>query len=234
MLSVRIADIAYVIKLRPNHITLFRFFIVGGAAIYCLVIGSYILNLIALGLLMLSFFLDLVDGDLARRHNLSSTLGAALESELDSVILSCILLAVSINLYNVRNPLAWVGFVCLFSQIFSRHYTNLFQDRFDIDCVESNQKIEIMRSAVDTDILSKLYIGLLVPKNTLASLFSNFRYFIIAGIIVNRLPFALAMYTLLITIRWILLLLLTLVYSGNVKILHFQLLGTLAQLDKKI
>jgi phosphatidylglycerophosphate synthase len=211
--SVRLADVAYQLHLKPNHITLFRFFIFGIGAAICLFFGGYLLNILALLLIFLSFLGDLVDGDLARRHDLKTSLGAALEENLDSVLLSILVLAISLNLYSHHNPNAVAGFFCLFAQTFSKYYTSVFKQRFQIDCVESHPLLERYRSKKETDNYTKFHGELLAPKNPVLSLFSNFRYYLVIGVLTNHLPESFSVYTAMLNLRWVMLLFLTVSYS---------------------
>jgi phosphatidylglycerophosphate synthase len=231
-LSVRLADLSYRHKIKPNQITLFRFFALGIGAAACLFLGGYLLNVIALILLFLGFIADLVDGDLARRHNLTSALGAALEENLDGILLNLLILAISLNLYLHTSPFAWAGFVCLFAQIFSRHYTNLFKERFQIDCVEGNPIFDKVRDAKDCDWFTRLCADLIAPKRVIYSLFSNFRYYLIVGVLINKLPESLLIYTVMINLRWLILLGLMIKYaSRSSHESQYQIFQTLERLE---
>lgn len=230
-LSVKIADLAYQIGIKPNQITLFRFFVLGGSATVLLCFNNMFFNLAAVLLLFANFMLDLVDGDLARRHNLKSQLGGALEENLDSLLLSLLVLAISISMYISNSPIAVAGLVCLFAQIFSKHYTDLYKQRFDIDCVESNPALEVIRNNGNVSTWTRIFIELLAPKNIIFSLFSNFRYFLLVGVVLNRLPESFLAYTIAINIRWIMLLLLTILYASGRKA-DLEIMQVLSRLDR--
>ena len=213
--SVIVADTAFKLHLRPNQITLFRFFVFGGAAAAFLFFGGYTNNVIALVFVALGFFFDLVDGDLARRHNMKSNYGAQLEANLDSILLSILILSIATNAVMSHSNLAFVGIIVFFSQIFSMHFSDLLKSKFDIDCVESNPRIEKLRKDNQVSFKNRFIIELMAPKNFAYSLFSNFRYYLVVGIFTNHLHQALLMYSVMLTLRWIILLLVTLKYAKS-------------------
>ena len=230
--SAIVSDGANRLGLKPNHITVFRLVVLGGVACGLLATGSYWLHVVALVLLMLNFFFDLVDGDLARRHNLRSPLGAALEENLDSILLNALILALVIGMSLRGEPYAVVGYVCLFSQVFSRHYTDLYKERFGVDCVESHADVEAVRGS--SDWLTHAVAELLAPKGQLFSLFSNFRYFLIVGVVVNQIGPALALYTAFISLRWIGLMAFTISYYGaHPALSKYKIYPVLAKLEHK-
>ena len=69
-ISVVIAYYLNILHVSPQHVVFFRVFVFGGIAIYCFYSSNYIYNLIGLCFIVLYYIFDLVDGDLARNHNM--------------------------------------------------------------------------------------------------------------------------------------------------------------------
>jgi phosphatidylglycerophosphate synthase len=232
-LSVRVADVAFRLHLRPNHITLFRFCFLGGLAAACLVVGGYLFNFLALILLAAGFFFDLVDGDLARRHNMRSHYGAELEVNLDAILLSLLLLAISCHAFLSHTGLEFVGLIGLFSQIFSTYYTNLYKMRFNIDCVESNPLMEELRAKKSISAVERFIIELLAPKHIIYSLFSNFRYYLVIGVLINQLVITFLIFAIMLSIRWISLAITVIAYGKHQdRPSQYEFFSVLSKLDR--
>lgn len=206
-LSVIIAHYCDRLCIFPNQITLFRIFILGSFSIFLLYSQSYIFNLAGLFVLLVSHFLDDVDGDLARNHNKKSELGKFLDGNLDAVLLNVIILTFVLKIFFEWDSHIFVlwGFLALFGVIMSTKMTAMFQATFEIDCVEGNEKIEKWLKTTAFDTWSTFLYGLLTPKTFLLWLFSNFRYYLLIGVVFQIMPLCMWLYALAINMRWIIL-----------------------------
>ncbi len=205
--SVIIAHYCDRLCIFPNQITLFRVFILGSLSIFLFYSQSYVFNIIGLFVLLLSHFLDDVDGDLARNHDKKSELGKFLDGNLDAVLLNVIILTFVLKIFFEWDSdiLVLWGFFALFGVIMSTKMTAMFQASFDIDCVEGNEKIEQHLGTQPFDRMSTFIYGLLTPKTFLLWLFSNFRYYLLVGVVFQIMPLCIGLYALAINMRWILL-----------------------------
>lgn len=74
-----------------------------------------------------------------------------------------------------------------------------------MNCVGGHDKIESASKLKERDRWSEFFYQLTTPKNFLLSLFSNFRYFLLVGVLTNHMEIAVLLFAIAINIRWILL-----------------------------
>lgn len=205
--SVIVAHYLNMMGVYPNQVVLFRVFVFGGAAMALFFQESYVLNLCGLGMIFLCYFFDLVDGDLARNYNKKTDQWKFLDEELDSVVVMSLVLTFALKFsfggYETIYVLAW--YLALYGIIGSSKMTNFFKWRFDVNCVGGHDKIESASKLKERDRWSEFFYQLTTPKNFLLSLFSNFRYFLLVGVLTNHMEIAVLLFAIAINIRWILL-----------------------------
>lgn len=203
-LSIIIADILNKINVHPNVVSVLRFVFFAIPAFVCFYFGGYIFNLIGLGLLIVNFFFDLVDGDLARLSKKMSKLGVFLEDTIDPVVLNSILFAIGLNLIGEGNMfyIIWV-LVCFYGQVFSTRSTLIIAARYDIDCIKSSPELEEKIKNAKLSLIERFVLQLMTPRNTFFTLFSQFKYFLIIGVIFDIIPIVFIIYTVLINFRWL-------------------------------
>jgi len=228
--SVYFACFLNKLKVTPNQVTIFRFFIFGIGAAYCFYKGTYLFNIVGLILLFLNFYLDLVDGDLARNYDKKSKLGKFLEDLLDPLLLIIIILSLVFNLFVNNNVYKYFGLLCLFGQIFSLKMSLYFQYNFNINCVEGNNLLESNLKGKKLSLFEFFVRELITPKNFFISLFSNFRYYLVVGVLFNLMPLSFLLYSIAINIRWITLSIFLLIFNSDFNIKKRMIL--LAEFEK--
>lgn len=97
--SVIVAYYLDKLGIQPNRVVLFRVFVFGSSACILFFQPSYWLNVLGMGAIFLCYFFDLVDGDLARNHNKKTDFGKFLDEELDSVVVTSIILTFVLKFY---------------------------------------------------------------------------------------------------------------------------------------
>lgn len=91
----------------PNHITILSFILMVSAAVFLSFTGRLSQTFGGL-LLLFSYFLDCLDGDLARLKNMKSPLGAMLDPMLDRFGEFAIILGASINGWSRTQDIRWL------------------------------------------------------------------------------------------------------------------------------
>lgn len=195
----------------PNQVTLFRFLVFWIWAAVLMLSENYFLNLLAIVFLIINMFFDLIDGDLARNHNKTSKLWKFLDENIDAIVLNTILLSLTIKFLISWNQI-WIfwGILSLYWLIFSSRMWEYFMYTYNINCVESHPILEKdFNNKQNIDFVSYYFKELLVPKNPILSLHSNFRNYLIIWIIFQIMPILLVIFWFFITIRWFMLFILS-------------------------
>ncbi|OGH14338.1 MAG: hypothetical protein A2687_01780 [Candidatus Levybacteria bacterium RIFCSPHIGHO2_01_FULL_38_26] len=203
-LSVNVARFLNGIGVTPNMITSLRL-LIGAGSSYLFFLQGYVTDLLAIFFLGLFFFLDLVDGDLARKFKKTSKLGEFMDSFIDAVIINLVLLAIYGNLNAAANPFSYIPVIAIMGQGLSVLISQNYEAKFGISGLSLNPKIQSYRKNNDVDAISKFLFELLTPTNILTSLFSTLKYYLIVGALFNIIPLAITAYALMINLRWIML-----------------------------
>ncbi len=205
--SVIVAHYLNMVWINPNQVVLFRVFVFGGLSMWLFFSASYMYNVLWIGTIFLCYFFDLVDGDLARNYNKKTDQGKFLDEELDSVVVTSLVLTFALKFYFMGyEPLYVVGGItALFGIIGSSKMTNFFQGRFNTNCVGGNDVIEQTTQAKSWDLRSEFFYQLVTPKHVLMTLFSNFRYYLLIGVVTNSMHIAVLLYAIAINLRWMML-----------------------------
>jgi cardiolipin synthase len=99
----------------PNIMSMFRLLLVP------FIIWAYVgldNTPLTIGLLALSALTDVLDGQIARKFNMISDLGKALDPFADKVTQVCVILCLAIKLAIKENPLLWILLgICVFREI---------------------------------------------------------------------------------------------------------------------
>lgn len=217
-LSVYSASFLNKMSINPNQVTIFRFIFFGVGGAYCFYIGTHVFNIIGVAALLLNYYFDLVDGDLARNYNKKSKLGKFLEELLDPILLCIVIFSIALNLFTNDNIYKYFGLVCLFGQIFSFKMSQYFQYNYNINCVEGSDLLESNLKGKRLDAFSFFIQELVTPKNLLISLFCNFRYYLITGALLGIMPLTISLYAVAINIRWIVLSVFLIILNSNFNI----------------
>lgn len=203
--SVIVAHYCNKVGITPNQVVLWRVFLFWGASIYLFYSDLYLYNIAGIWTIFLCYFFDLVDGDLARNYNMKSDLWKFLDEELDSVVVTWLVLTFACKFYFWWYESIYVVWwiLALFGIIWSTKMTNMYQARFWINCVSWHNDIEEALKKEDRDTMSEFIYQLITPKNFFLSLFSNFRYYLLFGVISGYIHIAVLLFAIAITIRWI-------------------------------
>lgn len=174
---------------------------------YLLYSDLYLYNIAGIWTIFLCYFFDLVDGDLARNYNMKSDLWKFLDEELDSVVVTWLVLTFACKFYfwwyESIYVLWWI--VALFGIVLSTKMTNMYQSRFWINCVWWHNDIEEALKKDDRDTMSEFIYQLVTPKNFFLSLLSNFRYYLLFWILSWYIHIAVLIFSFAITVRSIIL-----------------------------
>lgn len=205
--SVIIAYYLNQIGVVPHQVLFFRIFVFGGLSLFFFYSNNYLYNLIGLFFISLCYFFDLVDGDLARNYDKVTRVWGFLDWNFDALILNSIILTFTLKfLNNGDNPIFIIaGIMILFGTIFSSKMTELFRHRFNINCGQWSKIIEDYLKNNTLDKLSIFFYWLITPKWFILDLLSNFKQYLLIGIIFNIMPFTILGFAIAINLRWLIL-----------------------------
>lgn len=132
-------------NITPNKVTTLNFLLFIPLTTFFFALGGYLTNLIALILLSLYSFVDFMDGMLARMKSMQTATGAWLDSTLDVIACSCVLIGITIGLFNSGNRLSLfgiyifkipdtivltTGLVALFAQLMTTLFMNELEHKY--------------------------------------------------------------------------------------------------------
>jgi len=232
-LSTGVAEILNAFGISPNVVTISRFFIFVFPALICFFIGGYFYNFLALFLILVSSFFDLVDGDLARNFNKKTKMGKILDKYLDMISINLILVAIAANLFSSENPLRYFSLFAISGQALSSEISKFYEDKFGISCsktLSANSELMLNKNRVDS--ASNILIELLSPSHIFSLLFSTIKYHLIIGILLGILPVMMVFYSIAINFRWITLFIALCVYYSTTSEKKKYLFKTLESIER--
>lgn len=203
--SIRIAYGLSKLGITALQVLFFRIFALGGGSLFFFYAEDYSYNLIGLGLIAACYVLDLVDGDLARNYDRVTKVGGFLDGNFDAVILNSIILTFTFKFLLGGEPAWYVasGIGILFGTIFSSKMTEHFQNKFRIDCGQGSDAVEEYLKTGTLDFRSRFFYGLITPKGYPMNWLSNFRDYLLVGILFGIMPYVMAAFAIAINFRWI-------------------------------
>lgn len=215
--SVITAHFCNYLWLTPNEVTVMRVIIFWVWSCILLFLENYWLNILWLLFLFLYYFFDLVDWDLARNYNKKTLLWKFLDENLDAFILNFIIFTLSLKIliFNYGDIYVIWGLLALFWSILWAKMWNIIENNFSISCVEGNKIIDSYYSHNKIELASKLIYWFMVPKTFLDQLLTTFRYYIIIGIVLDRVGIFLLISWVMSILRWIILFLIIARYYSS-------------------
>lgn len=233
--SDKIVQLLVKTPITPVQISVISFLVTAPLVTYLFIIGSWTANIIALTILIIHSFLDLMDGELARQKKMSSRLGIWLEVSLDPLMQTIVILSISLNiLLNVQSNFKYLIFLVLFGQAFANILGTMLQTKFKIDPLTGNR---IFNNAVGESRHSFDFVlkNIVVPSHPVFVLFFTLRFFVIIGIIINRLPLTFILFGFFIVIRaFVLFTVLTIHYTDHPINRRLAIFKYLTQAEDKI
>ena len=197
-------------NITPNQVTLVRLFISMPLFIYIFSRGEYIYNL--LGVLTAGFLsiFDCVDGDLARKTNKSSALGAWLDRFSDAIIMCTILMSIFFAALTSSTNYLWplVIVVFFFGFFLLANLLHEFERSFRVNIGEySKIKIGMYKLSKKFSFVDRVYINFLdVHNSSLAAYSFCISYPLLIGIIFNQLLLAFIFIAIMFNLRFLVLL----------------------------
>ena len=219
----------------PNSITIFNFFFTLIYAGYLFSRGTYVCNLLALGIMGISVFLDYLDGDLAKKTNRTSALGAWLDKGGDIVLQISIMAAIAYGLMQgfkaTTFPLLAAIMVYFVGRNASGAIAYEYNHTFGFDSYAGSAMFRKYMDEKPT-LLNRALKNIIDPTSSAVGLFLfTVRYWIIFGAVFDLMRFAFYSITLLTTIQWIIMYVLYALHLKEYK--KLWVLQALAVLDKE-
>ncbi len=216
--SVVVAYYLNKLHITPQQVLFSRVIFFWWGSLPFLFAENYVYNLIWLVFLILCYFFDLVDGDLARNHDQVTKMWGFLDENFDSIVLNSIILTFTLKFLNhgYESIFVYAGIFLLFATIFSTRMTLLFQSRFNINCWQWGDTIENYLKNNTLDVMSTILYRLMTPKGFPFSIFSNFRDYLLIGLLFHIMPWSLLIFSLMLNIRWIILFIMVAMYYNGI------------------
>lgn len=234
-------------RFTPNQITVFNllFTLVFGS--YFMTRGTYAGNLCGLVVLLFNGLLDYVDGDLATSTNRKSLAGQWFDKGGDMIIQNVIMASVAYALCVHHWSLLTIG-ICIAYFIgsnamnmisifynntfgFDSHIGNeLFRDFMDFKRAKRDRSMIPFGQIFSQDAFNSFMKNLIDPTASLIGLILwTVRYFLVFGIIFDRMYMAFVIITSLLTFRWVAMFIIYAMHLLEYK--GFWFLQTLAVMD---
>jgi len=176
-------------------------FVVGLTAAFFLALGEWRYLVIGGILVLFSYILDNVDGEIARLKGMVTKKGGWLDTLFDRIVEGAIFFGICFGLYNqTNNPLIWMyGFIAIISVYMSEIVPNITALQLEKTALKKTHG-----SLFLTKIFKKLKI-----KQSFLSLGIDVRLFIIAlGAMLNQLMLVLWFFMIIQNLYWIAIMLL--------------------------
>ena len=201
----RVAQLLVKTRITPNQITIFRFFVAAPLTLYFFSRGTYLYNLIGLGVYVSLAILDWVDGELARMTNQSSVLGKWLDDTSDRVLVLIVLASIFYGGMVSGDGQVWRLLAVLFFPFFFFLATTQFDfDRmFNLGFAKYPQVREgIAESDKSSSLLDWVLVNFIdVRRNSLTRFSFCISYPLFVGLILNQLLPAFAFITFMSCLR---------------------------------
>lgn len=190
----------------PNQVTVVNFVVFVPVIIWFILRGDHVSQLIAFGLIGISVMLDMVDGSLARRKGLASPFGQFLDTSLDNIFHSLLLVAI-VAATLLDQPSFWVlgwGLIMLFGQNMANIWGNIYNYEFGFNGYSGNKVFAEQFDQVERrhwyDWLIK---NCIVPINFAAILLLTARWWMIIGVLTHHFDWMLIGFGIAINFRWV-------------------------------
>lgn len=200
-LSDKVVQLLMKTPITPNQITLGNFLIFAPLVSYFLVRGGYLFNFLALGALVMSSFLDLMDGEMVRQGKPSSKLGIWFEASLDPLIQSVVIFSIALYvLIHIGADWKYLALLPLFGQGFANSLGLTLHNTFKIDPLTGHQTLNqgVEASTSWVDFLAR---NIMVPTHGLFVFLFTLRFHMIIGIFLNKLHYTFIIFGVFIVIR---------------------------------
>ncbi|MFZ2602711.1 MAG: CDP-alcohol phosphatidyltransferase family protein [Candidatus Omnitrophota bacterium] len=198
--SPRLIDFLAEKNITANQLSIFNIFLMLFGICGLLSMGNYWINWLALCLIAVSVIIDYADGDLARKTNTLSKAGLWLDSYSDIIMQNSIMGAIALGNFKYGIPLFYI--ILFFISNSTLNLVSLkFNDTFGFDSYKGNG---LFRKYMDekSNTINIFFKGLIDPTSNKTSLFFyTVRYWIILGIIFNKLNWIFIIITLLACFR---------------------------------
>lgn len=178
------------LKITPNQITLFRLFFTILPATYIFSRGNYLTNIFALIILYVSAVLDQIDGNLARKYNQKTEIGAWLDEFGDKASQILIIMGISWGVFiQSGKNLSWllVGFLLIFGTVILSIVGAEFRLKYNF-YYDTLPEFWSLFKGKKISWLDKIMKDILAPKNFFSTLVCTYSYFIVVGVIFNIMP----------------------------------------------
>lgn len=220
--------------LTANQISVFSFVFIAPAVSYLLITGGYVYGLIALFILIIHSFLDLMDGELARQKKLVSRLGSWYENTLDPLMQLIVLMSIILSILLTQE--IWFKYIVLLGflgQSYAHILGVIATEKFRVDPLTGNAALNESVGSSDS-ILDFLLKNIMVPSHPFFVMILTMRFYLVFGIIFNQLFYAFLAFSIAISVRsFVLYLILTLHFSENPKLQRYAVFTYLKENEKK-
>lgn len=219
--------------LTANQISIGSFLLFAPFTSFLLITGTQTSNLIALAVLILHSFLDLMDGELARQKKIVSRLGGWFESSLDPMMQHIVLISIAINVVCFTDSsVKYLAFLAILGQSVASILGGVLTNKFKIDPLTGNGEFNelVGTSKNSLDFLMK---NIMVPSHPTFIFLFTMRFYLIVGILSNRLPLLFALFAIGITVRSVLLyFIITAHFSDNPKLQKYAVFKYLRSVEQ--
>lgn len=214
----------------PNMITIFNHILTLTLGCYFFSRGEYWGGLLGLMIMGINVMLDYLDGDLAKITETTSEYGKWIDSGFDVIIQNAIMGAIAMGCYHQYLPVVWIVIFFIAnagSNLVSFHYNQTFG-------FNSTTGNKVFRDFMDKKrtLINRFLKNLIDPTASFEGLaLFTFRYWIVAGILLNRMPETFILITKISMVRAAIMFVLYALHQKGSKKLY--VLQALAVLDEE-
>ena len=203
----------------PNQITFLNFIIFTPILAYLFFLGGFWNNMLALFIIVINTFFDVLDGGVARKKNMQSKLGEWMENGFDPLTQMIILFSITLHILIQYSGENWkyLALLPLLGQSMANMLGQKLNSEFGLDFAAGNEqlyKLFTYRKSFADNFLKNM----LIPSNLIYSVFFTAKYYLLIGIFFNILHVTYIIFGFFILLRLLFLYLIFSLYYSNLKL----------------
>lgn len=214
-----------------NTVTIINHLITLTFCIYFFSRGTYIGNILGLIVMVINVFLDYLDGDIAKSTKTVSEFGVWIDSGFDVIIQNAVMGSIAIGCFKNGLSINWVVLFFI-SNVGNNLVSFKYNSDFGFDSANGNNFFRDYIDANGYTFLNRFLKNLIDPTASVFGLaFFTFRYITLNGLVLNLMPTAFVLITIIANIRWLIMFSIYAIYKkDNMSLL---ILRALSALDKE-
>ena len=211
-------------SITPNQVTIFRILLTVPFSIYLFSKGQHFFNILGLIFILAMMTLDFVDGELARKKNMTSKIGKYLDESFDMVIVLTILFSIFIGELKSKDfPELWSIFFVFFilNNLYQIILLNEFTKKTTYTLTSENEFLNIekkYKSNNSIKFFDSIFLSIIdVHRSSISKFCFTISYVLILTILTNQIFYGFIFLSITYFIRNIFLIYINIIVNSDLK-----------------